>query len=56
MAQSQRDNQALIWDLIRGSQHEEDALTGRHEEYLGDGFIEASATFAETPGNLWKCL
>lgn len=43
MAQSQQDNQALIWVLIRGSQHEEDGLRQSHEEDLREVFLEGSA-------------
>lgn len=61
MAQSQRDNQALIWDLIRGSQHEENALTESHEEDLREVFIEGSATqgfpeLQEIYGNVGKSV
>lgn len=61
MTQSQQDNQALIWNLIRGSQHEEDALTESHEEYLREVFIEASATqgfpeLQEIYGNVGKSV
>lgn len=59
MAQSQQDNQALIWDLIRGSRHEEDALTESREEDLREVFIEGSAAqgfpeLQEIYGNVGK--
>lgn len=61
MAQSLQDNQALIWDLIRGSQHEEEALMESHEEDLREVFIEGSAAqgfpeLQEIDGNVGKSV
>lgn len=61
MAQPQQDNQALIWDLIKGSQHEEDALTESHEEDLREVFIKDPATqgfpeLQEIYGNVGKSV
>lgn len=36
MALSRQDDQALIWDLIRGSQHEEGALAAKPERNISE--------------------
>lgn len=37
MALSQQDDQALIWGLIRGRQHEEGALAANPESSISEG-------------------